>query len=1321
MVSLKYNNVEIDFGTGSDGALTVNAANSPYIITTNKNFTNVTVAAGGVLVISRPINATFNGTITANSTTLTVASGSVTGTITAGDELSGGAVKLGTTIASGSGLNWTLSQNQFSTIPSGGVFVSSLQSIGPMPLVKISGTLTVSPASGATAAGIIRGDYQDDVTLPFVNSGSGVEFIRNSAAYDGYNNVYFKSGTAQQWPGAWFGRHGGFNNPDNSIFSHQEEYIAGSGWRNQDRYGGDYGRNPAGGGGGAGYSSGTGGQNAVNDGGSQPGGAGGYQNPNNPRPSSVSLTNYYDNISILYDGHRGGNAGDSSTSRGRGGRSLRIIARYIINNGLITANGENAVSVGRGGGGGGGAGTVVVFCETENGSGTYEAKGGSGGTGDGSWPAGFGGQGGGGTIHRFVGVTYFTGTINTTGTSSVTGTTTGSQALNGLTYVPDNPIVQIEASATGTSTAATGSLTFSHTVGTGSNRLLIVNVTTGGNYVSATNYVKFGTQYLTYLDGGYVNTAGTTGSSTYNKTKFRSELWYLLNPSSGTGTVEISTASGLWIVGASASFTGINQSTPFTSFSSNQSISGSTSAIARSFSTITTDLIYSIVTFPLSNNATLGTSQIDTPHGINVNANNGTNYLHVQGSYKFASAVNSEMAYTLASSQPWVINNVSIKVSSDSSDLTIPTATTLSACPSASNATYVSNSIWSKGSVINIYGNLIKIGASSGATVTTVGNVMFKCNTFDLNGSTVDGNGGGWYGGPSGGYYYAWPQNGGGEPAVAGGTYILDSNQNKYGVLTSVTNNNYRWSTIRQAGIGGASSITGAYGKGGGGGANRGWGGVGGVRSDNSSNGGMPGGGGQSIVGSWGTTNLPYVLFTGGSLTTYTNSGVTYNVVTFTSSGYFFVNNTISVDILMTGGGGGGGKTIGGGGGGAEVKTFTNQSFSGSYTITSGAAGVGATGGAASAYTGGTSGGTTSVVGSGFSQNALGGGGGGGYNVNATGSVGANGGGYAAGGGAPIAAGSGFYSGGTTGSNSNNGAGGGGAGGAGGNAISGTSGAGGAGVASSITGTTLYYGGGGGGGSRSGYGAGASGNGGGGNGGDGNYQTTACDGGTGVRGGGGGAGGFNNGGNYSGTAGSGSPGTVIIRWNAALTSGLDPNYPNLGSFTYLTAGGGGGGGGGTENYSSHGQLYGTAGGAGGGVIWVDAFMNFTGSGTIRCNGVNGTSNGTGGGAGAGGAGGYVLITTKTFSSSGTFTANGGNGGSDTTTSDSSGGGGGGGGVVLIYYKYKPGSPTLTATKGLKGNSSSGTIAAQDGDDGLATLNAVSGYWRYDSGGAVIWF
>jgi hypothetical protein len=675
MASLKYNNVEIDFGTGADGALTVNAANSPYIITTNKNFTNVTVSAGGVLVIARPLTATFTATIFPSSTTLTVSSGTVTGTIGVGNEIVGGPVKLGTTIASGSSLSWVLSQTQFSTVPAGGVTTSGLTTYGVMPLVKISGTLTVSPASGATAAGIIRGDYQDDIYLPFVNSGSGIEFIRNSAAYDSYNNSYFQSGNAQQWPGALYGRNGAFNNPDNSIFNHQEEFISSqNGYRNQDRYGGDYGRGPAGGGGGSGYSNGTGGINSANNYGTQPGGGGGYQNSNNLRPSFLSLTNYYDNISVLYDGHRGGNAGDSSTTKGLGGKSLRIISRNIINNGLITANGTNGTSTGGndpGGGGGGGAGTVIIFCEVETGSGAIEARGGSGGAG-GNGPSGWGGQGGGGTIQRYVGVTRFTGSTTTTGTSSVTGTTTGYDQISGLQYVPDVPLVLAEnttpPSTTGTITIADAAseISFNHTIGSNSDRLLLVMVQMDDLYNTVTS-VSYNSKSLTKLYAAW---------SEQN----RLEVWYCTAPDSGTNSVAVVCADAGRLECGAIGFYGVSQSYPFRSLSSQTAGSfdfNAKYAITKGFSDISAagDLICSFISTDanetISMDSVYGGSQLSkwSPAGTKRTASLTKN----------PSVITEVTSWSFATARNWCVIQCSIANSTWDGSLSIPSQTFLGA------------------------------------------------------------------------------------------------------------------------------------------------------------------------------------------------------------------------------------------------------------------------------------------------------------------------------------------------------------------------------------------------------------------------------------------------------------------------------------------------------------------------------------------------------------------------------------------------------------------------------------------------------------------
>jgi len=250
-------------------------------------------------------------------------------------------------------------------------------------------------------------------------------------------------------------------------------------------------------------------------------------------------------------------------------------------------------------------------------------------------------------------------------------------------------------------------------------------------------------------------------------------------------------------------------------------------------------------------------------------------------------------------------------------------------------------------------------------------------------------------------------------------------------------------------------------------------------------------------------------------------------------------------EYLMTGGGGGGGGGYNGGGGGAGGLLYGNMTKPfGSYSVTIGSAGIGASSGFE-----GSSGTNTSA----FSLIAYGGGKGVGeqQNMSASGSVNAEGGGSAGGRGHPtyqsassIPAVSGQGNiGGTTVSCCANG-GGGGAGSAGGDGNSGSSlgGAGGTGISSSITGTSQFYSGGGGGGSRSGGSGGSGGSGVGGNGGANSSGGNASSYGSGG-GGGGGSSGVSNGGN-------GSSGVLIIAYpssNPALTSisaGLTYDQPS---------------------------------------------------------------------------------------------------------------------------------------------------------------------------------
>lgn len=91
------------------------------------------------------------------------------------------------------------------------------------------------------------------------------------------------------------------------------------------------------------------------------------------------------------------------------------------------------------------------------------------------------------------------------------------------------------------------SISWSHTVGSSSNRLLIVGVTASSAGASS---VTYGGVNLTKL-------GSITGSSVY------SEIWYLKNPTSGTATVAVNFSSSNTAVAGSISYSNVNQTTTF--------------------------------------------------------------------------------------------------------------------------------------------------------------------------------------------------------------------------------------------------------------------------------------------------------------------------------------------------------------------------------------------------------------------------------------------------------------------------------------------------------------------------------------------------------------------------------------------------------------------------------------------------------------------------------------------------------------------------------------------------------------------------------------
>src|SRR5579871_3307295 len=153
-----------------------------------------------------------------------------------------------------------------------------------------------------------------------------------------------------------------------------------------------------------------------------------------------------------------------------------------------------------------------------------------------------------------------------------------------------------------------------------------------------------------------------------------------------------------------------------------------------------------------------------------------------------------------------------------------------------------------------------------------------------------------------------------------------------------------------------------------------------------------------------------------------------------------------------------------------------------------------------------------------------------------------------------------------------------------------------------------------------------------------------------------------------GGANGGSGGFGGDSWNTNLAIGGEGGSPFPATIDRIAMGGGGGAG--TRN-NSDGDNQASSGAAGGGIIFIRA-GSLTGTATLTANGAaayNNTPNDAGGG---GGAGGTIVILSRAGGEGGlTLQANGGTGGnawhSDTyTLADRHGpGGGGGGGVVFV--------------------------------------------------------
>ncbi|MBI3812387.1 MAG: hypothetical protein HY283_09330 [Nitrospirae bacterium] len=126
--------------------------------------------------------------------------------------------------------------------------------------------------------------------------------------------------------------------------------------------------------------------------------------------------------------------------------------------------------------------------------------------------------------------------------------------------------------APSSATNNTASLTWSHTVGAGSNSILVVGVSILNNSSQTVTGVTYAGVPLTLI------------GSQNNGTNARVELWYRLVPATGANNVVVTLSAAAAVVGGAVSFTGVDQTSPVDASAFN---SGNITPVTVTITTVT--------------------------------------------------------------------------------------------------------------------------------------------------------------------------------------------------------------------------------------------------------------------------------------------------------------------------------------------------------------------------------------------------------------------------------------------------------------------------------------------------------------------------------------------------------------------------------------------------------------------------------------------------------------------------------------------------------------------------------------------------------------
>lgn len=215
----------------------------------------------------------------------------------------------------------------------------------------------------------------------------------------------------------------------------------------------------------------------------------------------------------------------------------------------------------------------------------------------------------------------------------------------------------ITLDATSTSNSGTGNVTTlsdTHVTGSGSGRFLTCSVQSK-QPTNATTFI----QSMTY--GGVAMSTSTTVISGTTGTDVGASQFYLINPTSGSGTVTVTTAAARRLILTCSSWTNVNQTSPIRVTATNSNTTG-TSATISGLASATYDVVVDAFAKADSteNSLTLGAGQTLIATSSSTNGTASSNV--VGGGSYIAGAASVSTSWTWpTTNRAWAIGAISIK------------------------------------------------------------------------------------------------------------------------------------------------------------------------------------------------------------------------------------------------------------------------------------------------------------------------------------------------------------------------------------------------------------------------------------------------------------------------------------------------------------------------------------------------------------------------------------------------------------------------------------------------------------------------------------